>query len=171
MTKRLAFAILLLAACRPSPPQPANNVQAAAHTEAAYNALEKAIPPAIKTAIETSPQAAAELVERYGDLLEQRRFRDALRLWGDNGPGETEFVAEFDKYATIRASVGAPGDAEGAAGSIYVDVPLTLSGTLKSGGLFKLAGPTTLRRSNNVPGSTAEQRRWHIYASELKPVG
>ena len=169
MTKCLALGLLLLAACRPSVPEPANN--SAAQTEAVANALENAIPPAIKEQVETGPRAAADIVEQYGDLLEQRRFGDALRLWGDNGPDEAEFVAGFDKYATIRASVGAPGDAEGAAGSIYVDVPLTLSGTLKSGGPFKLAGPTTLRRANNVPGSTAEQRRWHIYASELKPAG
>ncbi len=171
MTKRLAFAILLLAACRPSPPEPTNNAQAEIPTEGVANALEKTIPPAIKVQIETSPKAAAEIVEQYGDLLEQRRFGDALRLWGDNLPDEAGFVAEFDKYATIRASVGMPGDVEGAAGSIYVDVPLTLSGTLKSGAPFKMAGITTLRRANNVPGSTVEQRRWHIYASELKPVG
>lgn len=151
MTKYVAFGLLLLAACRSLAPGPASNAQAAAQTEAASNALEKPIPPAIKTAIETSPKAAAQLVEQYGDLLEQRRFSEALRLWGDNGPSEVAFIAGSAKYATIRASVGAPGDAEGAAGSVYVDVPLTLSGTLKTGGAFKLAGPTTLRRTNNVP--------------------
>jgi len=48
-------------------------------------------------------------------------------------------------------------------------VPLTLSGTLKSGGRFTLSGPATLRRANNVPGSTAAQRRWHISAIGLTP--
>jgi hypothetical protein len=58
---------------------------------------------------------------------------------------------------------------EGAAGSSYVEIPFRLYGKLKAGRTFNLVGPITLRRVNDVPGSTEEQRRWHIYQSGLKP--
>ena len=100
-------------------------------------------------------------------MLEQRRFGEVYRLWSDGGRAsgltEPQFVAAYDKYAEIHSEVGAPGEAEGAAGSIYVDIPFRLYGKLKDGGAFNLVGTVTLRRVNDVPGSTAEQRQWKIY--------
>lgn len=119
-----------------------------------------------------SAQGAGQLLQQFGGLLEQRRFGEAYRLWSDGGRArglsEAQFVAAYDKYAEIRSEVGAPGDMEGAAGSAYVDIPFRLYGQLKSGEPFNLVGPVTLRRVNDVPGSTEDQRRWHIYKSELK---
>lgn len=120
-----------------------------------------------------SAQGAGQVVQLFGGLLEQRRFADARELWSDGGRAsgltEAEFVAAYDKYAEIHSEVGAPGEMEGAAGSIYVEVPLRLYGKLKSGESFNMVGPVALRRVNDVPGSTAEQRRWHIFQSDLKP--
>ena len=120
-----------------------------------------------------SAQGAGQVLQQFGALIEQRRFAEARRLWSDGGRAsgltEAEFAAAYDKYAEIHAEVGAPGTMEGAAGSIYVDVPLRLYGKLKSGRPFNLVGPVTLRRVNDVPGSTEEQRRWHIASSGLKP--
>jgi hypothetical protein len=120
-----------------------------------------------------SAQGAGQVLQLFGGLLEQRRFADARRLWSDGGAGsgmtESEFIAAYDKYAEIHSEVGAPGELEGAAGSIYVEVPLRLYGKLKSGKSFNMVGPVALRRVNDVPGSTAEQRRWHIFQSDLKP--
>ena len=67
------------------------------------------------------------------------------------------------------AEVGAPGEPEGAAGSSYVEIPLRLYGKLKTAKSFNLVGPVILRRVNDVPGSSAAQREWHIYRSDLKP--
>ena len=120
-----------------------------------------------------SGQGAGQVLQRFGGLLEQRKFAEARKLWSDDGKAsglsEAEFVAAYDKYAEIHSEVGAPGQTEGAAGSIYVEIPFRLYGKLRSGGAFNLVGPITLRRVNDVPGSTEEQRRWHIYRSGLKP--
>jgi hypothetical protein len=120
-----------------------------------------------------SAQGAGQVLQRFGGLLEQRRFAEAYRLWSDEGRAssrsEAEFAAAYEKYAEIHSEVGAPVQAEGAAGSIYVDIPFRLYGKLKSGEPFNQVGAVTLRRVNDVPGSTEEQRRWHIYQSELKP--
>jgi hypothetical protein len=120
-----------------------------------------------------SAEGAGQVVQRYGGLLEARRFAEARKLWGDGGKDsgltEAQFVAAYAKYATIHSEVGKPFDMEGAAGSSYITVPFRLYGTLKSGGPFNIVGPLTLRRVNDVPGSSEAQRRWHIEQSGLKP--
>ena len=120
-----------------------------------------------------SAEAAGQVVQRYGGLLEQRKFAQARALWGDGGKAsglsEEQFAAAYDKYASIHSEVGRPANMEGAAGSVYITVPFRLYGTSKSGGKFNLVGPLTLRRVNDVPGSTEAQRRWHIEKSDLKP--
>ena len=120
-----------------------------------------------------SAAAAGQVVQRFAALLEQGKFTAARQIWSGageaSGLSEQEFIAAYAKYAEIHAEVGKPGDSEGAAGSIYVEVPLRLYGTLKTGQPFNLIGPVSLRRVNDVDGSTAEQRRWHIFQSALKP--
>jgi hypothetical protein len=120
-----------------------------------------------------SAQGAGQLLQRFGGLLEQRRFAEAYGLWSDggaaSGESEAQFVAGYDKYAELHSEVGAPGQTDGAAGSIYVNIPFRLYGKLKTGEPFNQLGSITLRRVNDVPGSTAEQRQWHIYRSEVQP--
>jgi hypothetical protein len=120
-----------------------------------------------------SAQGAGQVLQGFGGLLEQRHFTEAYRLWSDegraSGMSEAQFTAAYEKYAEIHSEVGAPGETEGAAGSIYVDIPFRLYGKLKSGEPFNQLGTVTLRRVNDVPGSTAEQREWHIYRSEVQP--
>lgn len=120
-----------------------------------------------------SPQAAAKVVQSYYALIEQGRYREAWALWSDGGRASgmsaDAFAASFDGLADYHAAVGAPGAAEGAAGSIYLTVPVRVYGRLASGESFSMAGPVTLRRVNDVPGSTEEQRRWHIAQSGVKP--
>jgi hypothetical protein len=120
-----------------------------------------------------SAQGAGQVLQRFGGLLEQRHFAEAYRLWSDDGRAagmsEAQFIAAYKKYAEIHSEVGAPGEAEGAAGSIYVDIPFRLYGKLKNGEPFNQLGSVTLRRVNDVPGSTTEQRQWHIYRSDVQP--
>ena len=119
-----------------------------------------------------SAEGAAQVLQLFGRLLEQREFAQAYRLWSDDGRAsgfsQAEFIAGHDKYAEIHSEVGTPGHMEGAAGSSYVDIPFRLYGQLTSGGPFNLAGMVTLRRANNVPGSSEDQRRWQIYKVDLE---
>jgi hypothetical protein len=94
-----------------------------------------------------SPAAAAGVVRRYFALVAAGRRAEAPPLWSDPGAARA-FVA-----STGPAEVGEPGAMEGAAGSSYVEVPLRIAGR---------AMVATLRRVNDVPGSTPEQRRWRI---------
>ena len=120
-----------------------------------------------------SAQGAGQVLQSYGALLEQGRLAEARKLWSDGGRSsglsEEGFAAAYGKYAEIHAEVGAPGQMEGAAGSSYVEIPLRLYGQLKGGRSFNSVGTATLRRVNDVPGSTEEQRRWRIYRMDMQP--
>jgi len=120
-----------------------------------------------------SGQGGGQVLQSYAALLEQGRFADARRLWTDGGTGsglsQEGFVESLAKYSEIHAEIGAPGPVEGAAGSAYVEIPLRLYGKLKSGRGFNALGTATLRRVNDVPGSSEAQRRWHIYRIDVQP--
>lgn len=120
-----------------------------------------------------SGQGAGQVLQLFGGLLEQRKFAEARKLWSDqgraSGQSESEYVAAYDRYAEIHSEVGAPGAMEGAAGSSYVDSPFRLYGRSKDGKPFNQVGTVTLRRVNDVPGSTEEQRSWRIYKIDLQP--
>jgi hypothetical protein len=121
----------------------------------------------------TSPQGAANVVQTYYALIGEGHYADAWPLWSGGGQAsgldQAGFVASFAPYASYHAQVGGPFDEEGAAGSIFVQVPVVIYGRLKSGAELHRSGAVTLRRVNDVPGSSAEQRRWHISGIALKP--
>jgi len=155
----------------PTPTQPAAN-EAAPAPSVAVPEPTPSEPPATPDA-EKSPGAAVAVLQRYCDGIAHKKYGQAYRLWASNGEAsgmsEGEFARAFAKYDAFDCSFGPPGPIEGAAGSAYVDVPVVVTGTLAKGGGFVMRGPISLRRVNDVPGSTQEQRHWHISASGLKP--
>ena len=122
---------------------------------------------------EKSALGAARRLQAYCDAVATKRYGDAYAYWGDGGKRSgltlAQFRDSFAKYAAYDCHLYTPGDMEGAAGSSYVTIPLKVTGALTKGGGFVLEGPITMRRVNDVDGSTAEQRRWHIESSGLKP--
>ncbi|WP_420143883.1 hypothetical protein [Sphingobium sp.] len=114
-----------------------------------------------------SPQGAAQVVQGYYGLLEEKRFVDAQDLWAPEGAigsqDDAHFAARFRGFSEIHANIGAPSDAEGAAGSSYVTVPVQVYGRIAANGKpWHVLRQVVLRRVNDVPGSSAEDRRWHI---------
>jgi hypothetical protein len=111
-------------------------------------------------------QGAGQVLQSYFALLESGKSSEADKLWSDSGT-PSDFANRLAKYREVHANIGAPGDLGGAAGSIYVDVPVQLYGRLQDGKEFHARGSMTLRRANDVPGSTEEQRKWHIYRADV----
>ena len=184
MQRSWASLTLLIAftGCAPRREEPANENMVAENIAVAPNAVTPVapVPPAIQSAglpdgtiDPNSAQGAGQVLKRFGALLEEGKFAAARQSWSDGGRAseltESEFADAYAKYANIHAEVGAPGEPEGAAGSSYVEIPLRLHGKLKTGRPFNLVGPVILRRVNDVPGSSAAQREWHISRSDLKP--
>ena len=107
-----------------------------------------------------SLEAAGQVVQHYGALIEENRFDEAANLWGD-----ARAAAAFAKALrpATHLEIGELGETEGAAGSIYTTIPVVFYGDT-----FRRPANVILRRVNDVPGSTAEQRRWHIERIEWK---
>jgi hypothetical protein len=184
---RLALAMIgaaLLGACQqqatPNAAVPANEAQSqpAADNEAPpplVNATENAALPSDRIPLEEpngpidpkSPEAAGQVVQHYGALIEQKRWREAGALWG-SGDDAAKAKADVALFSEVHLEIGKPGETEGAAGSIYVDVPVIFYGLDAAGKKLRKAATIILRRVNDVPGSSAAQRRWHIYRIEWK---
>lgn len=108
-----------------------------------------------------SIEAAGQVVQEYGALIEQGRWTASREYWS-NADAAKAFERNFRTYSDVHVEIGDLGPAEGAAGSIYVTEPLTFYGKTNGGGDYRRAAKVMLRRVNDVPGSTAEQRQWHI---------
>lgn len=120
----------------------------------------------------TSPQGAANVVQTYYALIGEGKYDEAWKLWGSGGKAsnltQAQFAESFKAYRSYHAQVGGPGETDGAAGSIYITVPVAVYGRYVDGRELHQAGKATLKRVNGVDGATAEQLRWHITAIELK---
>jgi hypothetical protein len=181
-------ALLLLAACQQQP-QPANEAASPAPAEPPAPTPPPSSPAPAAPAAPTAPnglpddrapleepngpidpksaEAAGQVVQHYGALVEQKRFAEAEKLWGDAAAGK-RMTKELKIYSEAHLQVGKPFDMEGAAGSSYISVPVVLDGKLESHAIRHSAGTAILRRVNDVPGSTEAQRRWHIERIEWK---
>jgi hypothetical protein len=168
----LTIPLLTLASCGPQrqPEQPTKNTSspvlpAPSAPPAISNSPQAAAPPAPTAKMPTvdpkSTEAAEELVHSFVRLLNSRKFDDAYMLLGQGAPPRDQFDRQFSRYSNLKVTTGEAGDQEGAAGSIYVSVPLGLSGTV-GGKQTSNSATAILRRVNDVPGSTEAQRHWHI---------
>lgn len=121
---------------------------------------------------EDSAQGGANVVQTYYALLEAGKYRQAWALWENGGRASgmsaEAFAASFARYSEYHANIGAPGDVDAGAGQRYVSVPVQVYGKLKGGAAFNMRGAITLHRTE-VDGATAEQRKWRIRATDIKP--
>jgi hypothetical protein len=115
-----------------------------------------------------SAQAAGEVVQHYGALIEQGRWEEAERLWGDAAAARDFATALRAEFSEVHLEIGELGGSEGAAGSIYVSEQVAFYGKDQGRKDQKRAAEVTLRRVNDVPGSTEKQRQWHIERIDLK---
>ena len=117
-----------------------------------------------------SAEAAGQVVQHYGALIEQRRFEEAEKLW-NSAAAASQLRAQLAPYPEIHLQVGKPGKPEGAAGSIYMTVPAVFYGKDQTGAPLRVTADVILRRVNDVTGSTEAQRRWHIERVDWKKAG
>lgn len=153
----LAALTLLTAACaRPHPERTGSSDGHSMESRAA--ALATARQPTVDP---KSTEAAEILVRGFAALLNSGRFEDAYMLLGPDAAPRRSFDRKLRPLQRLHVTVHAANDPEGAAGSIYVSVPLSLSGT-EDGRPVRRSGTAVLRRVNDVPGSSEAQRHWHI---------
>ena len=166
----LAPALLAtLAACQQNPGKaevaPSNDVQAAAPVPSSTQPTDNSA-----QEIDSAPPAAEALVKRFYDLIAERRFESAAQMVATAESSQAqEHITHLQGYAQIAIdTIGSATSGEGAAGSTYIVVPVKLNATKSDATVEPISERVTLRRVNDVPGATAQQRQWHIVS--IKPV-
>lgn len=147
---------LALAACQQQEPAPAPTATPASPLAV----LPSAVPPSTSR----DPQ---DVLFAWAKAVSVKDWATAYGYWGDHGAASgmtlDQFKASWGKLAQPDLEIG-KGRQEGAAGSSFYSVPVTIID-----GARKIPGEVVLRRSNDVPGATSEQLRWHIESTTLRP--
>jgi hypothetical protein len=115
-------------------------------------------------------QAAVAILHDYYAAISAHDYERAYRSWGASGPpGQTlpSFTAGFADTASVEAKTGTPSRIEPAAGSRYIEVPVTILTTTKAGHAQHFNGTYTLRRTV-VDGAPASERKWHLYRASIR---
>jgi hypothetical protein len=115
---------------------------------------------------EASVQAAVRVVRDYYAAIGRRDYRAAHALW-PRGPGIDEMRRGYAHTKWTRVTPIPPFTADGAAGSLYAEIKVKVDSARTDGLRQHFVGSYTLRRVNDVDGSTAAQRRWHIESGKL----
>jgi hypothetical protein len=136
--------------------------------DANRHASVEAAAPAQAAVADTSGPAG--VIRRYYAAIDDRNYDAAYDLWGRSGAasGQTrsQFAAGFTRTAHATVTIVDSARVEGAAGSQYATVPVTVDAVLQSGERQHFAGSYTLRRVM-VDGAPADARRWHIESAQL----
>lgn len=125
------------------------------------------------TALNSSSDAV-DVVRGYYAAIAAHDYAAAYALWADEGAasGQTlqAFAAGFRETADVRVETDEPARTEGAAGSVYVHVPVTILAVTTRGERQRFQGTYTLRRSS-VDGASEAQRSWRIHSADIRRSG
>jgi hypothetical protein len=121
----------------------------------------------------TGAAGALAVLGSYFGAIDAHRFHDAYHLWSDDGAASgltlEEFARGYDSTRSTTFRAGTPGRIEGAAGSRYIEIPVTIEATTMGGTLQRFAGEIVLKRVV-VPGAEAQERSWRIYSAAIHAV-
>ncbi|WP_334967059.1 hypothetical protein [Nostoc sp.] len=161
------------------------------------NASAKSQPPAVNTSsvanlIASSPtpapvsptqsptntklpgQDAVQVIRDYYSAITRQDYKQAYSAWEGNGAASKQsfeqFKQGFANTTSVAVEVGKPGTPDPGAGSIYIEIPVTVTAIGTNGTPQRFRGSYVLRRVNDVPGSTPEQRRWHLHSANITQV-
>ena len=100
----------------------------------------------------------------YYSAINARDYRSAYRFWDSPPQSFEQFAHGFADTDRVRFLVEPSTHVEGAAGSVYAEIPTIIISTTRSGSERMFAGCYVMRRSN------VEDRGWRIYRGDLSPV-
>lgn len=110
------------------------------------------------------PDDPVAALASYYSAINARDYRRAYSLW-DSPPSSFErFARGFADTDRVRLLVEPSTNLEGAAGSVYAEIPAIVLATTRNGNERVFAGCYVMRRSN------VQDRGWHIYRGALSPV-
>lgn len=112
-------------------------------------------------------QGAAAALETYVANVEGKHWQRAHQQWGSDKQA-IDFEKRWRDASEVHGMIGTPAEPEGAAGSIYSEVPVQFYGMRLDGSRFNSIGKAVMRRVNGVDGATPRQLSWHIDSITLK---
>jgi hypothetical protein len=164
----LSAVLINLAGCERQAAMPADGPTSPPSPVIAPTAPAPSATPTAEVSEPAAPSAArdpAEVLGAWARAVEARDWRTVRSYWGERGTrsgmDEAAFAAHWADLLAPQVSIGT-GLQEGAAGTLYYSAPVTITD-----GERTVRGNVTMRRSNDVPGATAEQLRWHIEDTTL----
>ncbi|MEH2391988.1 MAG: hypothetical protein V7K21_10145 [Nostoc sp.] len=123
---------------------------------------------------EPLPQEAVQVIRDYYSAIARQDYKQAYSAWEGNGAASKQsfeqFKQGFANTTSVAVEVGKPGTPDPGAGSIYIEIPVTVTAIGTNGTPQRFRGSYVLRRVNDVPGSTPEQRRWHLHSANITQV-
>lgn len=118
--------------------------------------------------VSTSPVAVAQ---HYFDLLAAGDFDQAYEMWAPATPtrkgGRDLFESSMLAYQSFDGETQGDARVEGAAGTLYAEVPVQMTGA-RRGEPFTNVGLMKLQRCNDVPGCSVEDRRWRLRSIDIE---
>lgn len=122
----------------------------------------------------TSPQAARQVIQDYYAAINRGDYRSAYLAWDQNGAASGKtfavFRAGFAQTKSTRVVTYAPVNPDAGMSQRWIDVPVDVYATLKSGKRQQFRGKYTLHRVVEGVGAPASQLSWHISSASLTPV-
>ena len=100
----------------------------------------------------------------YYGAINARDYRRAFGFWDSQPSSYDQFARGFADTDQVRLLVEPSTRVEGAAGSVYADIPAIVVSTLRNGSERVFAGCYVMRRSN------VQDRGWQIYRADVSPV-
>lgn len=159
------LAVMALTACSGQPTEPATP---------GNGTTGKPPSGAMSTApIDRSVKGAINVVRRYYAAINAGDYDTAYAQWGESGPpGQTydDFVSGFAQTARVTVDVTGTVRPEGAAGSVYATVPVSIHAQRTDGRTQQFDGHYVVRRVNDVPGASQAQLHWHLDGADLHEV-
>lgn len=135
-----------------------------------YEAAPVAAAPRANDRASAAAKEAADVVRAYYADINARNYSAAYARWGRDGQAsgktEADFATGFADTKSVIATVGDATSIEGAAGSQYATIPVTVDAVLTNRTRQRFTGTYTVRRAM-VDGASAAQRQWHLEAAQL----
>ena len=114
------------------------------------------------------------LIASYYNAINLGDYARAYEYWNGNEPGGAtlaEFTEGFANTESVEGWAMLPLATEGAAGSVYTEVPVLLRAALINGEEQLFAGCFTTRRSNVPVGDATEpDPNWHLFDATLQEI-
>jgi len=158
---------------QPTMQQPSPNLTTVA-SPSGSSSFQRTLAQSVPDDYTSEQQKAAQVIRHYYDAINRKDYKSAYADWAANGAASNQSFEQFKRgfanTASVKVEIGKLGDLDGAVGHLYIEIRVTITAKTVNGETQKFTGSYTLKRTNDVPGSTPEQRKWHLNSAKITRV-